>query len=159
MYRFLLMFSFLPYRIREWIYIRCKMKIGSGTLIGRGFHVDHPNRVSIGSESLINYNCHIYCGGTGNSVVTIGDRTQIGYETKIFCGTHEIGNHDKRAGKMKSLSVHIGNGVWIGGGATILPGVTIHDGCIIGAGAVVTRDCEKDGLYVGNPAVRKKDLR
>jgi maltose O-acetyltransferase len=40
----------------------------------------------------------------------------------------------------------------------VLDGVTIGAGCVIAAGAVVTRDCEPDGLYAGVPAVRKRDL-
>jgi maltose O-acetyltransferase len=39
-----------------------------------------------------------------------------------------------------------------------MPGVTIGDGCTIASGAVVTRDCEPDGMYAGVPARRVKDL-
>lgn len=46
---------------------------------------------------------------------------------------------------------YIGNHVSIGSNATILP-VTICDRAVIGAGAVVTRDIDKAGIYVGNPA-------
>jgi acetyltransferase-like isoleucine patch superfamily enzyme len=45
----------------------------------------------------------------------------------------------------------IGNRVSIGTNATILP-VTICDEVVIGAGAVVTRDIDERGIYVGNPA-------
>ena len=45
----------------------------------------------------------------------------------------------------------IGNRVSIGTNATILP-VTICDGVVIGAGAVVTKDINEPGIYVGNPA-------
>ena len=45
----------------------------------------------------------------------------------------------------------IGNHVSIGTNATILP-VTICDGAVIGAGAVVTKDFDEPGIYVGNPA-------
>ena len=34
----------------------------------------------------------------------------------------------------------------------------IADGCVIGAGAVVTKSTQPDGLYVGNPSKRIKDL-
>jgi acetyltransferase-like isoleucine patch superfamily enzyme len=40
----------------------------------------------------------------------------------------------------------------------VLSGVTIGPGCVIGAGAVVTNECDANGLYVGVRAVRKKDL-
>lgn len=45
----------------------------------------------------------------------------------------------------------IGDRVSIGSNATILP-VEICDDVVIGAGAVVTRDIQKPGIYAGNPA-------
>jgi acetyltransferase-like isoleucine patch superfamily enzyme len=45
----------------------------------------------------------------------------------------------------------IGNRVNIGSNATILP-VSICDGVVVGAGAVVTKDITKPGIYAGNPA-------
>jgi acetyltransferase-like isoleucine patch superfamily enzyme len=45
----------------------------------------------------------------------------------------------------------IGNNVSIGTNATILP-VTICDNVVVGAGAVVTKDIVKPGIYSGNPA-------
>lgn len=54
--------------------------------------------------------------------------------------------------------ITVGKGCWIGANAIILPGVTIGDGCIIGAGAVVNKDCAPNGLYVGVPTKRVRDL-
>lgn len=45
----------------------------------------------------------------------------------------------------------IGSRVSIGSNATILP-VTICDDVVIGAGAVVTKDIARAGIYAGNPA-------
>jgi acetyltransferase-like isoleucine patch superfamily enzyme len=45
----------------------------------------------------------------------------------------------------------IGNNVSIGSNATILP-VKICNNVVIGAGAVVTKDINESGTYVGNPA-------
>ena len=45
----------------------------------------------------------------------------------------------------------IGSNVSIGTNATILP-VTICDHVVIGAGAVVTKNIAKPGVYCGNPA-------
>ena len=46
----------------------------------------------------------------------------------------------------------IGSDVWIGTKAVIRDGVTVGHGCVIGAGAVVTKDTEPYGIYVGVPA-------
>ena len=47
---------------------------------------------------------------------------------------------------------NIGNDVWIGTNAVIMPGVVINNGAVIGANAVVTKDVEAYGIYVGVPA-------
>ncbi|MCR4913326.1 MAG: acyltransferase [Lactobacillus sp.] len=57
------------------------------------------------------------------------------------------------------MPVKIDDGCWIGANVTILPGVHIGKGCVIGAGAVVNKDCEPNGVYVGVPAKRIKDLQ
>jgi acetyltransferase-like isoleucine patch superfamily enzyme len=55
--------------------------------------------------------------------------------------------------KTKWKQTTIGNNVSFGSNATILP-VTICDGVVIGAGAVVTKNINRKGVYVGNPAKR-----
>lgn len=56
----------------------------------------------------------------------------------------------------KPDGVVIGNDVYIAEGVRIMPGVKIGDGCVIGARAVVTKDCEPYGVYVGVPAKQVK---
>lgn len=46
----------------------------------------------------------------------------------------------------------LGEGAWIGAGAIVLPDVHIAPWTIIGAGAVVTKDIDEPGTYVGVPA-------
>lgn len=48
-------------------------------------------------------------------------------------------------------NTRLGNRVFIGTNATVLP-VTICDDVVVGAGAVVTKDISKPGIYAGNPA-------
>ena len=47
--------------------------------------------------------------------------------------------------------------VWLCAHVTVTAGTTIARGCIIGANAVVTRDTDPMGLYVGVPARRLRD--
>src|SRR5947207_1019250 len=49
--------------------------------------------------------------------------------------------------------------VWLSANVTVTANTTIAKGCIIGANAVVTRDTEPYGLYVGIPARRLRDRR
>ena len=44
----------------------------------------------------------------------------------------------------------IGDGAWIGNGAIVLNDVA--EGALIAAGTVVSKPCERNGVYAGNPA-------
>lgn len=44
----------------------------------------------------------------------------------------------------------------IGSRALLLAGVTIGEGAIVAAGAVVTKDCEPKGIYIGHPATLRR---
>lgn len=72
--------------------------------------------------------------------------------------THELGDKERRAGRNDVRGIEVGDGTWIGAGAIILPGVKIGKGVVIGAGSVVTKDCEDNCVYVGNPALKVKAL-
>jgi acetyltransferase-like isoleucine patch superfamily enzyme len=41
---------------------------------------------------------------------------------------------------------------------SVMPGIVIREGCVIGANALVTRSTEPNGLYLGVPARRVRDL-
>ncbi len=117
---------------------------------------------TIGSNSFVGPFTEIQKG------VVIGDRCRI-QSHSFICELVSIGNdcfighgvmfvndlfsEGKPAGGNKDLwkETHIGNNVSIGSNATILP-VTICDNVVIGAGAVVTKDIKKPGIYAGNPA-------
>jgi acetyltransferase-like isoleucine patch superfamily enzyme len=49
--------------------------------------------------------------------------------------------------------------VWLGANVTVTADVTIAKGCVIGANAVVTKNTEPFGLYVGVPARRLRDRK
>lgn len=51
-----------------------------------------------------------------------------------------------------SLSVEIGNDVWIGRNVRVQPGTKIPNGVVIGEGSFVRGVLEPYGVYVGNPA-------
>ena len=100
--------------------------------------------------------------------VVIKDRTRIQshcficsdtvIESDCFIGHGVMFINDKfHKGKLAKFgdweSTYIEKYVKIGSNATILP-VFICKNTIIGAGAVVTKDILKPGVYVGNPAVR-----
>jgi acetyltransferase-like isoleucine patch superfamily enzyme len=82
--------------------------------------------------------------------VEIGERCFIGHGV-MFINDVFAGGGPARGDRSKWRPTRIGNDVSIGSNATILP-VSIADRTVIGAGAVVTRDIERPGIYAGNPA-------
>jgi maltose O-acetyltransferase len=130
-----------------------------------GIRVDEPvdlrphswiygDRLTIGTGTFISYGCHI----ENREPVSIGAGCAIANQVTVITSTHHIGPETGRAGDYAGAPVSIEAGCWIGARATILPGVTIGHGCVIGAGAVVTRDCAPDTVYVGSPAKALRSL-
>ncbi len=109
--------------------------------------------ITIGKRCYLNYGCFL----DNLAPISIGDDCSIGMEVLLCTSTHELGPSLRRAGPFAGKPIIIGNGCWIGARAIILSGVTVGPGSIIGAGSVVTKDCEPNGLYCGSPArlVRK----
>ena len=116
--------------------------IGDDCFIGP--FVEVQSGVKIGSRCKIQSHSFI-C-----DLVTIGDDCFIAHGVMFINDLFENGGP---AGGRKECwrSTKIGNHVSIGTHATILP-VRICDHVVIGAGAVVTKDIETPGVYVGNPA-------
>lgn len=92
-------------------------------------------------------------------LLTIGNKVIITHGVVIL--THDgswgtlrrwEGNKGRILGCQRPVT--IGNNVFIGVNTIILPGVTIGDNVIIGVGSVVTKNCESNGVYAGNPARR-----
>lgn len=53
--------------------------------------------------------------------------------------------------------VKVGKGSWIGIGSVVSNNVDITSGCKVGAGAVVVKDIEEAGIYIGVPARRMNE--
>ncbi len=90
----------------------------------------------------------------GHGGLKIGNNVRIAARVTIVPFNHNVDRIDlpiKRQGETR-LGVSIGNDVWIGTGAIVLDGVDIADGCVIGAGAVVTKSTQANGIYGGVPA-------
>lgn len=116
--------------------------IGDDTFIGP--FVEIQRDVRIGARCKVQSHAFI-C-----ELVTIGDDVFIGHGVMFVNDLFQTGGP---AAGDRSLwrATHIGSHVSIGSNATLLP-VTICDGCVVGAGAVVTRDLNRPGIYAGNPA-------
>ena len=116
--------------------------IGANSFIGP--FVEVQNKVSIGRSTKIQSHSFV-C-----SLVTIGDNCFIGHGVMFINDEFKSGG-PAGGDQSRWKSTQIGNQVSIGSNATILP-VSICDHVVIGAGAVVTKDISKPGVYAGNPA-------
>lgn len=116
------------------IYFSCDLTIGNNCWIG------------------MNFSAH------GNGKVSIGDNCDFAPEVTLLTGSHEIGEHMRRAGRGVALPIKIGDGCWIGARATILGNSVIDDGCVVGSCTLANKKYEKDSLIVGVPGICKRTL-
>ena len=146
---------FTPPILQRWIYkslgyaIHKTSRIYPQCFCGAG-----NGKLKVGANSYINYRCFL---DLGNDII-IGDNVSIAFNCTFINSSHEIGDKKQRAGAGLAKKIIIEDGCWIGANTTILPGVRIAKGCIIGANSLITKDTEKNGLYVGAPAIRIKTL-
>ena len=106
--------------------------------------------VEIQRGAVIGKRCRIQSHAFICDLVTIGDDSFVSHGAMFINDPFAIGGPAMRNREVWR-STHIGSHVCIGTNATILP-VTICDHVVIGAGAVVTKDIQEPGIYVGNPA-------
>jgi acetyltransferase-like isoleucine patch superfamily enzyme len=117
-------------------------QIGDQVMIGP--FVEIQRGVRVGARSRIQSHAFV-CEG-----VTIGADCFISHGVMFINDKFERGG-PARGDKSLWKTTTIGDRVSIGTGAVVLP-VRICEGTVIGAGAVVTKDIDVKGVYVGNPA-------
>lgn len=141
--------------VRRWLYAEnatsedlIRFLRSKGALIGSNVIVYAPNKTLIDK--------------TAPWLLEIGDRVRIAEGVKIL--THDYAWSVLKCCESESFApgqilggegpVVIGNNVFVGMNAIIMRNVTIGDNVIIGAGSVVTKLCESNSVYAGNPAKR-----
>ena len=126
--------------------IRENAVIGAGCNIGSGVYIDAG--VRIGDGCKIQNNACIFHGATLENDVFIGP---------CVCFTND--KHPRAFNKdWKVVETKVGRGASIGANSTIVCGVNIGEFAMVGAGSVVTKDLEKNGLYYGCPATKHGEI-
>lgn len=123
-------------------------QIGNDVFIGP--FVEIQKDVMIGPQSRVQSHAFI-C-----ELVNIGENCFIGHGVNFINDKFTAGG-PARGDRTKWRQTMIGNNVSVGSNATILP-VSICDNVVIGAGAVVTKDITRPGVYIGNPASKLRDI-
>jgi maltose O-acetyltransferase len=146
--------EFVPPLRRGGVMRRLGLDVGVGTVIlgGQRFRAGD---IRIGDRVFINRGCHF---DPGSAWIDVEHDVALGIGVVLAAAGHSIGTHARRAGSHSARPIIVGSGSWLGARVVVLPGVGIAAGCVIGAGAVVTRSTEPDGVYVGVPARRVRDV-
>lgn len=132
---------------------RFRKKIQAGIDEKRLVTLIHPEAVvgddvEIGAGSVVMAGTVINSGSRVGKGVIVNTCSSIDHDCKIGDFVHvAVGAH--LAG-----SVEVGEASWIGAGAIVSNNLYICGNCTIGAGAVVVKDIEAPGTYVGVPAKR-----
>jgi maltose O-acetyltransferase len=140
--------AFVPNRFRAKLLRIFGVKIGKGVHIHSGVRF-RDGSVSIGNGVFINRGCGF---DPGSAEIRVGDNVALGEGVLLLGASHHVGPSSNRAKGTKSAPISIGSGSWVGARTVVLGGVSIASGCIIGAGSVVTKSTEPDGVYAGVPA-------
>lgn len=124
--------------------------IGKNVCVMDHVYFQYWENLEIGNNVSIHEQCNINAFGG----VRIGDNVSVSHGVSIVSFNHTWEDADTpiKYNPSEPGAVVIGDDVWVGCGSRILAGVTIGSRVVIAAGAVVTRDCEPNGVYAGVPA-------
>lgn len=115
----------------------------------------HPSAV-IASDVTLGEGVVVLAGAVINADTKIGKHTII--------NTGAVVEHDCVIGEFTMIAPHatvcgfskIGNNCWLGAGSVANNVISIYDNVIVGSGAVVVKNIEEAGTYVGVPARKIK---
>lgn len=142
---------------------------GRARIAERYSHLQFPNLVH--PESSLGSTTRAALAGRRGVVIQAGVRLTSGIAVGDFCNLNlnATVSHDCRLEDFVTVSpganvaghVNIGRKAWIGIGARINNGsaerpLVVGAGAVIGAGAVVIKDCDENGVYAGVPARRMR---
>lgn len=148
------------------------LKMGNyNTLKGNitvGNNVEICHYVLLKDGTIIGDDCYIDSYVLTSGQCTIGNNVKIRYQSIIarnvevhdnvfFCAGVKTAYLDHLA-KATHEPLIIEDGCFLGDNCVIMGGVKVAKNCIIGANALVTRNTEPNGVYVGCPAKRIREV-
>lgn len=127
--------------------VREDVSIGEKTIIGKGVTVE--NKTCIGKYVKIETEAYI------TALSIIEDYCFVAPEV-TFTNDNFLGRTENR--KKFFSGPTLKKGSRIGANSTILPGIIIAEDSLIAAGSVVTKNTEKNKIYMGSPAKYYADV-
>ena len=128
-----------------------------GATVGKGLVMSKPNvnikypwRLSIGDHVWVGEGTWIY----NLDRVTIGNHVNIAQGAMLLTGNH---NYKSDEFELMNGPIILEDGVFIGAKAVVCPNVTCKSHSVLAVGSVATANLEPYKIYMGVPAVYKKD--
>jgi len=155
--------------------------VGDNVMISDRASFYNCSKISIGNNTRIDDFCvlsageggiyignfvHIAVGSTliGAGKITLENFSNLSSRVSVYSSSDDYSGMTMtnptvpaRYTGVVSADVFLGRHVIVGCGSVILPGVRLEEGVAVGALSFVNHDCEKFGIYVGNPARRIKE--
>ena len=146
--------AYIPsWTVRKFFYRCFGMKVGKGSRINMRCVVMAPWRIRIGENTMINE--YVLLDGRGG--ITIGNSCSISMWSVLYSASHYLNSQDFQYYKKPT---QIGDCCWLGTRSVIMPGSKLSKGSVVSVNSVFKGVTEKNGVYIGNPAVlqRKRNL-
>ena len=126
--------------------------LGKNVTLYPGVSFQGNGKIIIGDNTYIGNNTIIYSEKNYN--VIIGNDVMIAGNCYIINTNHVTTLSDYPMNTLGTVSedIVIENNVWLSGFVQVLKGVTIREGSVIGAKALVNKNTENNGIYIGIPA-------
>jgi acetyltransferase-like isoleucine patch superfamily enzyme len=138
----------IGYLLRKLTYGPLFRQAGSGIIIGKGFVVRHPGRISLGNQAAIDDNVLLDASGTGEEGMTLGDQVIVSRNCIIQGKSGPVSIGDKADIGANTLLTS-------GGGIDIEPSVLIAGNCYIGGSRYFTKRLDipimEQGWYTRGP--------
>ncbi len=139
-----------------------------------GDNVSIGHKCVLRSGTRIGNNTELYGCVETSGVVYIGNNVLVGHYAGISRGTiiedcvfygpgswtlHRVHvNHFRPKVPEQDFYTVLGYGAIIGAQCVLMPGVKVVPQTVIATGSFIVTDCDSEGIYMGNPAQRVKDL-
>lgn len=143
--------TYFPSHLVRQCYLRAfGMKIGRKVAFMRGTKVIRPERISIGDNCIIGFDC--FFGGEAG--IRIGNNVNIASFSVLLGGHHDI---DSPNFDSILIPIVIEDYAWLATRVTVTGGLHIHRGAVCAAGAVITKDVPAFQVVGGVPARRIRE--
>jgi putative colanic acid biosynthesis acetyltransferase WcaF len=151
-FTWLILASWTPARLHRWRRLLLQVfgaKMAPLTDVRGGARVWYPPHLVMEERCILADGVNCY----NMAPVYIKSGAIVSQRAHLCAGTHDI---DDDNFQLLAKPIVVGRNCWIAAEAFVGPGVTIGDGAVLGARAVTFRDLQPWTVYVGNPAVPKR---